>query len=114
MVSPEQFSILAKSFDQVVTSPHFEKESFRIRKKIFATLDVKNQVATVKLTAIDQSVFCAFDKTIIYPVEGAWGKQGWTLVNLKEIRKSMLQDLLTRAYCTVAPSKLAQQYKSGE
>ena len=65
-----------------------------------------------KLTAIDQSVFCAFDQTIIYPVEGSWGKQGWTIVNLKKIRKSMLQDLLTTAYCTVAPPKLAQQYKT--
>jgi hypothetical protein len=57
--------------------------------------------ASWKLTTIDQSVFCAFDQTIIYPVEGSWGKQGWTMVNLK-------------AYCTVAPSKLAQQYKSEE
>ena len=114
MVSNEQFRILAKSFDQVETSPHFEKESFRIRKKIFATLHEKNQLATVKLTAIDQSVFCAFDQTIIYPVEGSWGKQGWTIVNLKKIRKSMLQDLLTKAYCTVVPPKMAQQYKSEE
>lgn len=114
MVSNEQFRILAKSFDQVETSPHFERESFRIRKKIFATLDVKNQEITVKLTPIDQSVFCAFDKAVIYPVEGTWGKQGWTKVYLRKIRKSMLQDILTTAYCTVAPPKLAQQYKSTE
>ncbi|WP_290799122.1 MmcQ/YjbR family DNA-binding protein [Flavihumibacter sp. UBA7668] len=114
MVSNEQFRILAKSFDQVETSPHFDKESFRVRKKIFATLNVKNQEVSVKLNLIDQSVFCAFDKAVIYPVEGSWGKLGWTLVNLKKIRKSMLQDLLTVAYCTVAPPILAQQYKSGE
>jgi hypothetical protein len=41
----------------------------------------------VKLSVIDQSVFCAFDKTIIYPVNNKWGKQGWTLVELKKIKK---------------------------
>ena len=114
MVSPDQLRMLAIAFNQVESSPHFDKESFRIRKKIFATLDVKNQTVTVKLSPIDQSVFCAFDKTVIYPVEGTWGKQGWTIVNLKKIRKAMLQDILTTAYCTVAPPMLAQQYKPAE
>lgn len=114
MVSPDQLRILAMAYDQVETSPHFERESFRIRKRIFATLDAKNQEITVKLTPIDQFVFCAFDKAVIYPVEGTWGKQGWTKVNLRKIRKSMLKDLMTTAYCTVAPPKLAQPYKTGE
>jgi predicted DNA-binding protein (MmcQ/YjbR family) len=101
---------LALSFDEAEEQPHLEKSSFRIRKKIFATLDAKNNRVVVKLSLIDQSVFSDFNKTIIYPATGAWGKQGWTIIELKKIRKETLVDALTTSYCTVAPKKLAKKY----
>lgn len=107
MVSIETFSQLALSFEQVTEEPHFQKTSFRIKKKIFATLDREAQKAVLKLSALDQSVFCAFDKAVIYPVSGSWGKQGWTVVELKKVRKTMLQDALTSAYRNVAPKQLS-------
>ena len=30
----------------------------------------------VKLSLVDQSVFCDMNKDAIYPVPGGWGKQG--------------------------------------
>jgi hypothetical protein len=113
MVSLEQFRTIARGFPEVETSPHFEKESFRIKKKIFVTLDPDKKTATVKLNQIDQSVFCAFDTAVIYPVAGGWGKQGWTHIELKKVKKAMLVDILTTAFCTVAPAKLAAKYQSG-
>lgn len=98
MVSIADFRQLALSFPDTAEAPHFEKTSFRVKKKIFATLSVEKNLACLKLSLIDQSVFCAFDKTIIYPVPNKWGKQGWTLVELKKVRKSMLKDALTTAY----------------
>lgn len=111
MVSIDQFRKLALAFEQTIELPHFEKTSFRVNKKIFATLDTKTQIAFLKFTEIEQSVFCAFDKTIIYPVPGAWGKKGATYVDLKKIRKDMLIDALTVSYCNVAPAKLSEKYK---
>lgn len=101
MVSTETFRQLALSFPGTVEQPHFEKTSFRVKKKIFATLSIENSRAVLKLSLIDQSVFCLFDKTIIYPVNGAWGKQGWTVFELKKVRKPMLQDALNTAYSEV-------------
>jgi hypothetical protein len=98
MVNIETFKQLALSFPGVEEQPHFEKTSFRVKKKILATHAADSHVICVKLTEVDQSVFCAFDKTIIYPVANKWGKQGWTLVDLKKVRKDMLKDLLTTAY----------------
>lgn len=89
---------LALSFPDTVEMPHFEKTSFRVKKKIFVTLSPEKDVACLKLSPIDQSVFCAFDKAIIYPVPNKWGKQGWTFINLKKVRKTMLKDALTTAY----------------
>lgn len=64
----------------------------------------------VKLTPEDQSVFCAFDPAVIFPVPGGWGKKGATFIELKKLRKTMLKDALTVAYCTVAPKKLAEKF----
>ena len=101
MVTAETFRLLALSFPGTVEQPHFEKTSFRVKKKIFATLSIESNKAVLKLSLIDQSVFCAFDKSIIYPVIGSWGKQGWTVVELKKIRKPMLKDALSTAYSEV-------------
>jgi predicted DNA-binding protein (MmcQ/YjbR family) len=101
MVKPETFRQIALSFPGTIEQPHFEKTSFRVKKKIFATLSIDNNTAVLKLSLIDQSVFCTFDKTIIYPVNGAWGKQGWTVVELNKIRKPMLKDALSTAYSEV-------------
>ena len=105
MVSVETFRQLVLAFPEAIEQPHFEKISFRVAKKIFATLDIKNKKVVVKLSAIDQSVFCSFDKSIIYPVPGKWGLQGWTMIELNKVKKAMLQDALTTSYCTVAPKK---------
>lgn len=41
MFSIESFRKLAMSFPNATELPHFEKTSFRINKKIFATFDEK-------------------------------------------------------------------------
>jgi predicted DNA-binding protein (MmcQ/YjbR family) len=102
---------MALSFPEITEEPHFEKTSFRIRKKNFATLDEKTHIAVLKLSLIDQSVFCGIDKTMIYPAEVGWGKHGWTKAELKKISKAILKDLLTASYCLVAPAQLSKKYK---
>ena len=105
MITITNFKTIALSFPSVVESPHFDKSSFRVNKKIFATLNEKENRACLRLSAIDQSVFCAFDPSIIYPVPNKWGKQGWTLINLSKVKKSMLKDALTQAYELVSQKK---------
>lgn len=107
MVTLQEVETWALAFPEAVELPHFEKTSFRVGKKIFATLDKKNQQAVLKLNEVDQSVFSG-DKTVIYPLRNAWGKQGWTRVELKKVRKSLFKDALTAAYCEVAPAKLVK------
>jgi hypothetical protein len=108
MVSIDTFRKLALSFPEVTEEPHFEKISFRIKKKIFATYDAAKYRACIKLSEIDQNVFSSANKPIIYPVDNKWGKQGWTLIELKKVRKDLFADALTTAYCEVAPTKLAE------
>jgi predicted DNA-binding protein (MmcQ/YjbR family) len=111
MVTPKEVKTFSLAFEEAEELPHFEKQSFRVKKKIFATLDTKLNRAVLKLTAVDQSVFSSDKNKAIYPVDNAWGKQGWTIVELKKVRKDVFKDALTSSYCNVAPKKLAEKYQ---
>lgn len=111
MVSIDSFRKLAFLFPEVTEEPHFEKISFRVKKKIFATYDDINKRACVKLSEIDQSVFSTTAKSIIYPVNNKWGKQGWTLIELNKVPKEIFKDALFKAYAEVAPNNLKEQLK---
>ena len=111
MIDPGTFRQMALSFEETLEQPHFEKTSFRVNKKIFATLDIAAGKVVVKLSEIEQSVFCGYDRSVMYPVNGGWGKQGWTVINLKTISHEILLDALTTSYCNVAPVRLSEKYK---
>ena len=98
MVSVEGFRKLALSFPGAVELPHFDRSSFRINNKIFATLVVEKAIACIMLTIADQDVFCTHNKSIIYPVPNKWGLKGATYFELKKVRKSMVKDALQLAY----------------
>ncbi|MBT1690294.1 MmcQ/YjbR family DNA-binding protein [Dawidia soli] len=109
MVTFDYFREVSLSFPEVTEEPHFEKVSFRVRKKIFATYDAAENRASMKLSEMDQDIFSKADKAAIYPVQNKWGKQGWTLVELKKVKKKLFQQALLTAYCAVAPPKLVEQ-----
>lgn len=98
MVSLAQATKVALALDDVVEQPHFEKTSFRTYKKIFLTLDAARKRGCVKLSLEDQDVFTAMQKEVVYPVPNTWGKQGWTLVELKEIKMAVFVDIVGAAY----------------
>jgi len=102
MVDMETFRKWALALPDAVEAPHFDIPSFRVHKKIFATMRIRENRACLKLSLNDQSVFCAYDKTIFFPVPGYWGQQGFTFIDLKKVRKDMFKDALTAAYNEVA------------
>jgi len=110
MITIEQARKAALTLPETEEKPHFDLTSFRVKNKIFSTIHADKNYVMVKLSAIDQSVFCAFDKEVIFPVPGGWGKQGATFINLKKVKKSMLLDALSTAWKTTAPPKLVEKY----
>lgn len=111
MISIDTFRSQALSLPEATEEPHFEKTSFRVRKKIFATYDAVKNRACIKLSEIDQDVFSSFDKSVIFPVDNKWGKQGWTLIEMNSVHDELFIDALTTAYCEVAPKKLGDQVR---
>lgn len=111
MISAEIAREKALSFELAEEKPHFERTSFRVNNKIFATLDNLKQQLVIKLSPEEQYAFSVFDVTAIHPVEGGWGKQGWTIIELRNVREDMFNDALTASYCNVAPKKLSEKYR---
>lgn len=98
MVSKDSFRKMALGLQEAAESPHFDKASFRIGKKIFATLWEKENRAMLKLSPEDQSVYCLFDPLSFSSVPGTWGAGGATFVALDQVKKDVLKEALTAAH----------------
>lgn len=104
MITNEIFRQIALGLPGATEQPHFEKTSFRIGKKIFATLNEKHNRACIKLNEIDQNVFSAVSHSAIYPVPNKWGKQGWTNIDLETVDPELLEDAIQTSFNTVVNS----------
>ena len=101
---------MALGFEEAIEQPHFHKSSFRVRKKIFATLDNNENTVVFKFSEHEQSVFTDLAPGSIKPVQGSWGEKGWTEVDLTQVSLDILKYALTTSYCRVAPKALAAIY----
>ena len=110
MVTVEHAKKAALALPETEEKSHFDIPDFRIRNKIFATIHIDKHYMMIKLSPEDQSVFCSFDKNIIFPVPGGWGRRGATFFDLKKVKKPMLIDALGCAWKTTAPAGLVKQY----
>ena len=111
MVSIDSARKAALSFPGTEEKKHFDIPDFRVKNKIFASIHTDKNFMMVKLSLVDQSVFCSYDKEVIFPVPGGWGRAGATFVNLKKVKKEMLMDALSCAWKYTAPKKLVQEWK---
>lgn len=82
-----------------IAKPHFDRMAYKVlNKRIFATLHEATNSTNLKLSQIDQSVFCSFNKTMVYAVPNKWGLQGWTTFELDALPEEFVQDALNIAY----------------
>ena len=105
MITTTEFRGLAQSLPEAVELAHFGRTSFRVKKRIFATLAEDTGVATLKFSLEDQVLFCAMKNSAIYPVPNKWGRLGWTFIDLKKVPKGLVLDALNIAYQSVLKSK---------
>lgn len=110
LIQNTNFKQYPLSFSETLEAAHFENVSFKVKNKIFVTHNAKQNRCCAKLSAEEQPLFCMIDKAIIFPVPNKWGKHGWTLVNLNLVSEELLIDVLTAAYCNVAPPKLSAPF----
>jgi hypothetical protein len=109
-MTPNDFRKLALSFPETEERAHMNHPDFRVAGKIFATLGYPNtERAMVKVTPIEQEMLLRDEPSIFSAVNGAWGRQGSTSVNLKAARKDVMRRALAAAWQLAAPPGLSQQ-----
>jgi hypothetical protein len=90
---------------------HHGRPDFRVRNKIFATLDEGEGCGVVKLPADEQAAVLAASPEV-YSAAGGWGKYGWTNVRLDRADGAEVTELVVEAWCAVAPKRLVQAFEA--
>lgn len=104
---------IALALPEVTEEPHFEKSSFRVRGKIFATVPedrkhVHLHVDTDERVALIEEHPAAFEPIV-------WGKKikvDWVRVNLAAADRDQLGELLIEAWRAKAPKSVVAAYES--
>jgi hypothetical protein len=110
MITEKQFTEMALFFAQTSFETRGEVTRFYVTKRKFASIRFCKNRASVKLSILNQDVFCSYSKDVMYPIPNSSAKYGWTHINLQNIQEDMCLDALTMAYCDVAPKHLAVIY----
>lgn len=98
MVKAEDAKKIALSLSETGDQPHFNRTAFTVKKKIFATLSFEDKTLNLKFTPEAQFIFCPPNSDVIFPIDNAWGRQGWTTINLDKASKKLVTDALKEAY----------------
>lgn len=98
MVKAEDVKAIALSLPETDEQLHFNRMAFTIKKKIFATLSFEDKTLNLKFTPEAQFIFCPPNSDVIFPITNAWGRQGWTTINLSKASKKLVTDALKEAY----------------
>lgn len=98
----EQFRRLALSLPGSSEQSHMGHPDFRVRGKIFATLDYPEPGwAVVKLLPDQQSYFVESEPAGFVPVSGNWGRKGSTNIRLKAVTVQKVKGALEAAWRNV-------------
>jgi len=113
MVTAAQVRALALSFPEAAASQHFDQPDFRVRGKIFATLDADGKRGTLKLSPELQAMMLDARPEAFFPAAGYWGRQGWTNFHPAKLALGELTGLMEEAWLRVAPKRLAASRAAG-
>lgn len=112
-MTADDIRALALSLPQAEEHPHFERASFRVRGKIFATLPPDGERVVLKLLPEIKESLIQSDPEAIIPLPGAWGRGGWTQIVISRMEAAKLADLVRLAWRQVAPKSLARSMDDG-
>jgi hypothetical protein len=109
-MTADDFRSLALSFPEATEKAHMNHPDFRVKGKIFATLGPDEDWGMVKLTADQQATFVRGMPDVFQPASGAWGRQGCTIVHLRDATEPTVRQVLIAAWRNTAPKRLVQEY----
>src|SRR6188768_3382052 len=97
-VTAKRAKELALSLENASSYPHFDRIAFRTPRRTFATLALSGADLNFMLDAAEQRHFCDLAAHAISPVEGGWGRMGWTRCDLHAIDAATFKAALLAAH----------------
>lgn len=102
MAGAEDVRRIANSLEGTVEAPHFKRTAFKVAR-IYATLTADGRSLNLKLTPDEQELKCLVAPELFTPVPNAWGKQGWTTLQLEAAGTADLESALEMAWRHALP-----------
>lgn len=101
------FRRLALALPEAAEGAHMGHADFRVRNRIFATLDESETLGMVKFNPEQQHEFVKRHADMFVPVKGGWGLRGATHVRLRAAKAGVVKEALAIAWRNTAPKSLA-------
>jgi hypothetical protein len=105
-MTPEALRRLALALPEAHEEPHFERTSFRVGKKIFATMTADGREAMTKLPVADDAEALIASAPEVFFSYGTWTtKNGALGVRLARVPAATMKRLVTEAWSAIAPKR---------
>ena len=97
-MTANEFRRIALGHEGVVEGAHMRHPDFRLKGKIFATLNEDQTRGMVALTPAQQAEVLREHPQMFAPASGAWGRQGCTMVELTAADAEVVGEAMTLAW----------------
>lgn len=97
-MTANDFREIALALDGVTEKSHMNHPDFRANGRIFASLLSNEERAGLKLSPVEQRELMRRHPTVFTPASGAWGRQGWTIVDLASASTNVVRGAVQLAY----------------
>ncbi|SEG34436.1 YjbR protein [Methylobacterium sp. 190mf] len=109
-MGPDDVRILALMLPEAVAGAHSGNPDFRVGGRVFATLWVEEARVVLRLAPADQAALCEAEPDLFAPLDGAWGRRGWTNLDLDPCAEEVLRAALLAAWRMTAAAGLRAAY----
>jgi hypothetical protein len=114
-MTEDEFREMALSLPGAIEASHMNHPDFRVGGRVFATLRYPRRGwGMIALTPDEQLLVVQAEPNVFAPVNGAWGRGGATLVDLKAARKRSVRTALTAAWRRRAPKQHTRRISGGQ
>ena len=100
-MTAHEFRRIALGFEGASEGAHMGHPDFRVRGRIFATLQSAHR-GMVKLSPDQQREFVTAHPATFEPEAGAWGRQGCTRIHLQAANPEIIGEAMTLAWQSTA------------
>jgi hypothetical protein len=112
-MTPAAFRRFALSLPEAHEEPHFERASFRVGKKIFATMTADGAEAMVRVAAAElRDALLADHGDVLFSYGGWTTRLGSVGVRLKKADAKMIEGLVVESWRSIAPKRAIAAFES--